>query len=93
MAVLQTEVKISGPGEDIWLAVLGPEVRISGPGEDIWVAVLGPGRRICHRALGHQWSVHNADGLASRQPGRLLLGAAQASSYFFSDVPRDLLDT
>ena len=40
MAVLGPEVRISGPGEDIWLAVLRREVRISGAGEDIWVAVL-----------------------------------------------------
>ena len=26
------KVRISGPGEDIWVAVLGQEVRISGPG-------------------------------------------------------------
>ena len=48
MAVLGQEVRISGPGEDIWVAVLRREVRISGSGEDIWVAVLereGDGER------------------------------------------------
>ena len=33
-AVLEQEVRMSGPGEDIWLAVLQPDVRISGPGKD-----------------------------------------------------------
>ena len=55
---------------------------------------------IRHRAFRHQWSVHNADGHAPRQPGRLhadghalrqpgrlLLGAAQAS-FHFSRIPR-----
>ena len=48
MAVLGREVRISGPGEDIWMAVLRREVRISGSGEDIWMAVLereGDGER------------------------------------------------
>ena len=42
------EVRISGSGEDIWMAVLRREVRISGSGEDIWMAVLekeGDGER------------------------------------------------
>ena len=41
-------MRISGPGEDIWMAVLRREVRISGSGEDIWMAVLereGDGER------------------------------------------------
>ncbi len=43
-------MRISGPGEDIWVAVLGQEARISGPGEDIWAAVLGREVRIqCRR--------------------------------------------
>ena len=47
MAVLGSQVRMSGPGEDIWVAgLLRSEVRISGPGEDIWVAVLGPEVRI-----------------------------------------------
>ena len=43
MTALGREVRISGPGEDIWVAVLGWEVRISGPGEDICVAVFSAG--------------------------------------------------
>ena len=43
MAVLGRKVRISGPGEDIWVAVLEWEVRISGPAEDICVAVFSAG--------------------------------------------------
>ena len=32
VAVLEPDVRISGPDEDMWVAVLEPEVRISGPG-------------------------------------------------------------
>ena len=42
MTVLGFEVKMSGTGEDIWVAVLGPDVRVSGPCEDILVAVSAP---------------------------------------------------
>ena len=41
-------MRISGPGEDIWMAVLGREVRIYRSGEDISMAVLereGDGER------------------------------------------------
>ena len=46
MAVLGREVRISGVGEDIWVAVLRREVRISGVIEDICEAVLGQEVRI-----------------------------------------------